>query len=111
MSDRTRIEYLYKEDRGYIAVSYNKYLKAWELHMEVPEWGNTIPQRLDEIRECRTVFEKVKQTLRNRGIDSVIGLANTGKEAKFNMFFGFVYTGYTVHTTRGKEKAILYLEL
>jgi hypothetical protein len=107
----TPIEILYEEPRGHIGVSYNKFLRSWELHINIPIWGESIPERLDQMRTCKKVFEDVKETLRNRGIESVVGLARTGKEAKFDMLFGFNFTGYTAHTTKGVEKAILYLEL
>lgn len=111
MSSNTELKYLYKEDRGYIAISYNTFIKAFELHIQIPIWGKTIQERYSQFKECQKIFENIRKGLKDSGITEVIGLSRTGKEAKFNMMFGFKYTGYTAHTVDGIEKAILHLEL
>ena len=105
------IKSLYEEPRGNIGISYNYFLKSYELHINIPIWGNSIAEKVNQVRECKKIFEEIKTALKNAGIKSVVGLARSGKEAKFDMMFGFTYTGYTAHTVDGIEKAILYLEL
>jgi hypothetical protein len=77
------MEILYEEQgNGFIGISWNEALNNWEMHIECLSWSHT------KFKRYLKGLEKVKTTLRERGIEQVIGICASKKERKFNIVFG-----------------------
>lgn len=97
MHDSTKT-ILYEEDNnGYVAISYEPYMKKWILHIECTEWS------LSAYKRYRKVGEVIKKVLKRRGINEVYGLSDTPKEIKFNALFGGEYTGELAEINNGSK--------
>lgn len=99
------MEILYKEDSGFLGLSYSKELEAYIMHTDISYWS------LSEYKRYLDIFSNVLNNLYERGIKEVYGLCDTEKELKFNELFGFRYTGLKTTDTEGTESFLSRLEI
>jgi len=97
---------LYEEkNNGFIGVSYNKEMKAWQMHIDCKEWSH------NKFKRYLKAVDKVKQKLKSNGIDYVFGLCEGEKERKFNELFGAVTVpDHVAFDEDGKQNYVTILE-
>ena len=105
MEKYSNMEILYKEDSGFLGMSYSEELEAYVLHTDVTLWST------EEFKRYLAIFSQVLNMLYERGIKEVYGICDTEKELKFNELFGFRYTGLKVTDTEGTESFLSRLEV
>ncbi len=103
--DTGEMEILYKEDSGFLGLSYSKELEAYVMHTDITYWS------LSEYKRYLDIFSIILNNLYERGITEVYGLCDTEKELKFNELFGFKYTGLKTTDTEGTESYLSRLEV
>ena len=106
-----RMEVLHIEERGFIGMTFNEVLGLPELHIDIPIWDNDTISRYNQLKKCAEIFGNIQNELRSRGIKKVVGLAETDKEIKFDMIFGFKPTDKVALDASGTAKRILTLEI
>ena len=97
--------YLYKEDQGYIAISYDETVKAYIMHTKFKRWG------ISEYKRYLRILQIVKEELKKL-TPFVLSLCQGERELKFNKAFGFKETGFLFFSTEtGKTYRIARLDL
>lgn len=98
--------YLYKEEKGFLALSKNDALDIWVLHVEIDptRWS------VKEYKRYKGIFEIIKQELK-KVTNQVYSFCKTNSHIKFNKKFGFELTGAFNVTDTGEIETILYLDL
>lgn len=99
------MEILYKEDSGFVGLSYSDELEQYVMHTDVTIWTPS------EFKRYIVIFGKILDSLYERGIKEVYGICDTEKELKFNELFGFKYTGLMVTDSEGVESYLSKLEV
>lgn len=96
--------YLYREDTGYVAISWNKELNAYVMHVVINNWT------VSEYKRYKKIFKVILEELK-KVTPFVYSLCLTPSNVKFNKAFGFKDTGDIAISTSGELLKILKLEL
>lgn len=101
------MEILYKEEGLYtIGLSWEPKLKVWMIHLITTDnvkknWS------VSEAKRYLKVRDEVRETIKSRGIKEVYGLAESAKEAKYNMLIGAELLPYVVYDENGKPNYLV----
>ena len=97
--------YLYKEEQGYVAISYDETVKAYIMHVVLHQWS------ISEYKRYLKIFQVIKEELKKL-TPYVLSLCHGEKELKFNKVFGFKDTGFIFFSIEtGKTYKIARLDL
>lgn len=97
--------YLYREDTGYVAISWNDKLEAYVMHVVINTWS------VSEYKRYKKIFKIIKEELK-KVTPFVYSLCKTKSNIKFNEAFGFVKTGaFVISQEQGEVFVLLKLEL
>jgi hypothetical protein len=71
-------------DNAFIGITYDNKLKAHQMHVDCIKWTPSY------LKKYLKAIKKVKETLKDSGIEFVYGLCESEKELKFNKVFGAI---------------------
>lgn len=101
------IEYLYKEEQGYVSLSFEGFLGIFIMHVKLKNWN------ISEYKRYKIIWKGILSELKNRGLEQVFSLVNEEdkKAQRFNEFFGFTHTSFQMDSVDGRKLLLMRLKI